>query len=74
MRKWERSRNGMEWVERSGTIWNVRIAIKGKHVNGRRSRDQMWKHVKNIWNGDYGKGGEHMEMSEIIVRNSVHDT
>lgn len=62
MRKRNRNGIGTERVERSGTIWNVRIAIKGNHMNGRRSRDQMWKHVKNIWNGGFGNRGKHMEM------------
>ena len=55
-------------------VWKVRIAITSKHVNGRRPRDQMWKHMKNIGFMENGKGGKHMEMSEIMVRNSAHDS
>ena len=64
----------MERRKRSGMVWKVRIAITSKHVNGRRPRGQMWKHVKNIGIMENGKGGEHMEMSEIMVRKSAHDS
>ena len=69
----KRGGNGTEWRERSGTVWKVRIAIMSKHVNGRRPRDQMWKHVKNIGIIENGKGGKHMEMSGIMVRKSAYD-
>ena len=70
----KRGGNGTERRERSGTVWKVRIAITSKHVNGRRPRGQMWKHVKNIGIMENGKGGKHMEMSEIMVRKSARDS
>ena len=71
--EWKRGGNEMEQRERLGTVWKVRIAITSKHVNGRRPRDQMWKHVKNIGIRENGRGGKHMEMSEIMVRKSARD-
>ena len=69
----KRDGNGTERRERSETVWKVRIAIMSKHVNRRRPRDQMWKHMKNIGIMENGKGRKHMEMLEIMVRKSACD-
>ena len=66
--KW--SGNRMEWRIRPERVWKVRIAITGKHVNGRRSREQMWKHVKNIGIMENRNGRKHMEN----VRNNGYDS